>query len=342
MSVFIDILLTILVFGVIIAIHEAGHFMAARLCGIRVNEFALGMGPKLFSKQGKETLYSIRLLPIGGFCSMEGEAESSDDQNAFCNKSVLKRIFVVISGALMNLVLGFLIILVMTVMTPQLESKTVSKVSDTSAAYASGLREGDVLDSVNGNKLFIGGDFLTELSRSDKGIATLGIYRDGQPLTLKDIDFTVAQDGTTRLSVGFSVYEQKKDPLSVVSYAAGWSMSTGRLIFSSIVDLFSGKYSITDFSGPVGTSQIISQVRQSGARSLFFLFAFMTINVGLFNLIPIPALDGGRLLFLLIEAIRRKPINPKYENYVHVAGFVLLMGFFVLITYNDIIKLFTR
>ncbi len=341
MNVLIDVLLTVLVFAVIIIIHEGGHFLMARLMGIRVNEFAAGMGPKLFSRKRGDTVYSLRAFPIGGFCAMEGEQDDSTDENAFCNKPVWRRILVVAAGALMNLLLGFLIILVMTITTPQLESKTVSAVGEQSAVAAAGLQPGDILDSVNGNKLFIANDFFTELSRSNNGIATVGIWRDGEYMELKDIDFTVEEDGVKKLYVGFSVYELEKNPFSVLGYAAGWTVSTGRLIFSSLIDLFSGKYSITDFSGPVGTSAVISQVRQTGMRNFFFLVAFMTINVGLFNLLPIPALDGGRLVFLLIEAVRRKPVNPKYENAIHLVSFFLLLGFIVLITYNDILKLFT-
>lgn len=340
MNVLVDVLLTVLVFAVIIIIHEGGHFIMARLMGIRVNEFSAGMGPKLLSRKRGDTLYSLRAFPIGGFCAMEGEQGDSTDENAFCNKAVWRRIFVVIAGALMNLLLGFFIIFIMTISAPQLESKTVSVVAEQSAAAAAGLQPGDILESVNGNKLFIANDFLTELRRSDNGVATIGLWRDGKYIELKNVDFKIEEEGSKKLAVGFSVYELERNPLSLTGYAAGWTISTGRLIFSSLIDLFSGKYSITDFSGPVGTSAVISQVRQTGARNFFFLVAFMTINVGLFNLLPIPALDGGRLVFLLIEAIRRKPVNPKYENAIHLVSFFLLMGFIVLITYNDIIKLF--
>ena len=199
MNVLIDVLLTVLVFAVIIIIHEGGHFLMARLMGIRVNEFAAGMGPKLFSRKRGDTVYSLRAFPIGGFCAMEGEQDDSTDENAFCNKPVWRRILVVAAGALMNLLLGFLIILVMTITTPQLESKTVSAVGEQSAVAAAGLQPGDILDSVNGNKLFIANDFFTELSRSNNGIATVGIWRDGEYMELKDIDFTVEEDGVKKL-----------------------------------------------------------------------------------------------------------------------------------------------
>ena len=331
-----SILLTLLIFFFFFIIHECGHFFAARLCGVRVNEFAIGMGPTLLRFGKKETRYSWRLFPIGGFVAMEGESDQSDDPRAFCNQAVWKRIIIVCAGAIMNLVLGFIIILALTIPNKTLASTTIAEFSEGASTQASGLQVGDQILKINDRTMWVDSDIIFALSTDADGVVDMVVRRDGEKVTLNNVQFTI--DGGT-LVIDFKVVGLQRGLVNTLGYSLGKTASIGRLIWISIGQLVTGQAAISDLSGPIGTAQAVGEATKAGMSTVMNLFAFITVNVGIFNLLPIPALDGGRLVFLLFEAITRKRIKPEYEAYVHFAGFILVIALVVFVSYQDIVNL---
>ncbi len=336
-----QIVVAVITFGLIIFIHELGHFLVAKSVGITVHEFALGMGPKLWSMKRGETTYALRLVPIGGFVQMEGEDEESDKAGSFGSKKIWQRILVVVAGALMNILLGFLIILGLTISEDALSSSTIA-VFDEAATSSSSLQVNDRILAINGAKVHIGNDIVFELLRDDDGAVDFTVLRDGQRLELPGVQFETrkAEDGTNLISLDFKVYALEKSARNVALYSFYWTGGTVRQVWVSLFDLITGRYGLSQLSGPVGVTTAIGQAATMGAQSVLLLIALITINVGVFNLLPVPALDGGRLVFLLIELIFRRPVPQKYEAYIHAAGMLLLFGLMIVVTFNDIIRLF--
>ncbi|MGI5856363.1 MAG: RIP metalloprotease RseP [Candidatus Merdivicinus sp.] len=336
----VNILLTLLIFVVIIIIHECGHFLVAKLSGVRVNEFALGMGPTLLKKQFGETIYSVRAFPIGGFCSMEGEDASSNDPRAFCNIRVWKRILVVLAGAIMNLILGYLILVGVTCSMPSITSNTVAQFAENASSQASGLQVGDVIKKVNGRTVWVENDIAYELVKDSDGIVEMQVQRGGERITLPNVAFAFSgeEDGRA-LVIDFKVVGEKKTIGSVLAYSFKKAASVGRLVWVSLLDMVTGHASLNDLAGPIGMTQVVGEAAKVGMDSFFLLIAFITINVGIFNLLPLPALDGGRLIFLLVEAVRGKPVKPEHEGFVHAIGFAALILLMVVVAVNDIFKL---
>ncbi len=343
-------ILAIVIFGIIIMVHEFGHFFTAKLFGIKVNKFAIGMGPRLLKKQVGETEYSLRLLPIGGFCAMEGEDAESDSSRSFGKKPVWQRMIVILAGAIMNILLGFIIVIVMTCMESSVPTTTIESfhtVSETSTEYSAtsydcGLREGDKIVRIDGMSIWTVQDLQYALLSSENESYDLVVKRNGVKTELNDVVF---KDKTTESFVDFYIQVQEKNPLTVATYSVKQTASVAKLVIVSIKDLVLGKYGFKDLSGPVGLVNAIGDAASTGINvkesvmSILNLAALITVNLGVFNLLPIPALDGGRFLFLLIEAIRRKPIKPEHEGVVHLIGMALLMLMIVAVTFNDIIQL---
>ncbi len=346
------IVIAVLVFGVIIIIHEAGHFTAAKLCGVKVNEFSLGMGPRLFGFGRGETKYSVRLLPIGGYVSMEGEDSESVDPRAFGQKPVWQRLIIVCAGALMNLILGFVILIIATSFE---DGVTTTKVAgfyaDDSPSHVSGLEVGDEIIRVNGMRVFCDTDISYQFQLDSDRVFEMTVIRNGEKLTLPAVTFDgrTDEEGAQSLVIDFYVLGEKVSPFTVVSYSVRKFVSVARIIWLSLFDLLRGRYTINDLSGPVGIVNEIGSVVGSTAQgvsvgemllNLMSFVVFITINVGIFNLLPIPALDGARAFFLLIELVRRKPMKPEVEGTVHFVGLMLLFGLMIVVTVFDILKLF--
>lgn len=342
------IVIAILVFCVIIIIHELGHFIAAKLCGIQVNEFALGMGPVILRKQGKETAYVIRLLPIGGSVSMEGEDGTSDNPRAFNRKPIWQRMIVIVAGAVMNLVLGFFVVMISLGMTENIATTTVSSFRE-QAVSSQQLMVGDRITKIDGLSIFTSSDIIyklqsgTEKNADGNLVFDFTVERSGEKVALNDVQFTTTanEDGTSSIYFDFTVQPMEKTVINMISESFRESCSTGRLIIMSLIDMLRGRYGLNDLSGPVGVVQVVSQSVSYDWSIFFSVVSLITINVGVFNLLPIPALDGCRFLFLIIEAIRRKPIKPEVEGMVHFAGFALLMLLMLVVTFNDIARLVT-
>lgn len=485
------ILVAVLFFGVIIFIHEFGHFIFAKLFGVRVNEFALGMGPTILKKQGKETKYALHLFPIGGYCAMEGEDEESEDERAFCNKKLWQRMIIVAAGATFNILLGLIICTAIVANDDLVGTNTVLQFHDTAVSNGEGgLMEGDKILKVDGKRIYSDMDLSFLMQRNNTGVYSFVVRRDGKKVTLPDvhfavrtggnfsydenavisdlsakikkaglkngdrilavngvtvspndalktalagdtadltvlrgedtvsltdvatgafldgtvsldrdnvvsnlpkaltdsglqdgdqifsvngtpvnagalmaaeidkdedykIDYTVERDGAEKDVAGvkmmtvtvfdFIILGEKRSVGNVLKGGVGYAISMSRMVYLSLGDLITGRYGFNELAGPVGTVSVIADVAQSSAEGadwtgLLTIMALITINIGLFNLLPLPALDGGRLFFMLIELIFRKPIPAKYEGWIHAVGLVLLLGFMAVISASDIYK----
>ena len=342
MNLIVTILLAILIFGVIIMIHELGHFLTAKAVGIAVPEFSIGMGPKLFQVTRGETNYTLRLFPIGGYVAMEGENEESDNERAFCNKKPLQKILVVAAGAVMNVLLGFLIMVGIVCSRPVVSSTQVSYF-DPSAVSSQKLELGDEILSINGYKVNTANDLVYAFIDVGTEPVDMKVRRDGKVVELTDVPFAYEEiEGQTIVKLDFKVQGLEKTPLRVLKES--WNMTTGvvKQVWVSFGKLVTGQFEMNELSGPVGVTQMIGEVASTrNYSSIFLMTAFITINIGIFNLLPLPALDGGRLLFLVLELLRGKPVAPRYEGYVHAAGLVLLLGLMLVVTFNDIVRLIT-
>lgn len=345
MSTVISIISAVLIFCVIVVVHEFGHFIVARKCGIDVQEFAIGMGPVIFKKQGKHTLFTLRLLPLGGFCSM-GEDEESDNENSFRNKSVWRRIAVIAAGAIMNLILGFILSIIIFLVAGKVTTTIIAEIVPGSGCEAAGMAVGDRITKVNGLHIFTANDIIYELRNDEDGVLDFVVERDGEKLTFNGVKFGLTVDeetGERVLNYDFKVYMKNMTAAELLPAAANKFMYYSRLILMSLRDLISGKYGLNNLQGPVGIVTVISESAQESGFDIGYLLdiaMLISVNVGIFNLLPLPALDGGRLVFLIIEAIRRKPIKAETEGMVHFAGFALLMLLMIIVTFNDVKNIF--
>lgn len=345
------IILGILIFGFIILIHEFGHFLFAKLFKVGINEFAIGMGPKLWSKTGKDNvLYSLRAFPIGGYVSMVGEDDDgNDDESALCKKPLYKRFIIVAAGAVMNIILGFIIMAIVVILSGEIYSTQIERFNfgDENGNIIQidsyqGLEVGDEIVKVGNRHIFVRSDLLFEaMNIADKPI-TLTVIRNGQKVEISDFVFpTFVESGVKMGNANFFIPKSlPKSFLEITKQSVCQSISVIRMIYTSLFDTLKGKYGADAVSGPVGVVNEIKNTASLGIGALLYLMMIISMNVGIFNLLPLPALDGGRLLFMFIELIRGKPINPKYEGYVHFAGLALLLILAVFVTINDITKLF--
>ena len=333
------ILIAILFFELIILVHEGGHFFAAKMMKIKVNEFSIGMGPKLFQFQKGDTKFTLRLILFGGYCAMEGEDSESDDKNSFANKKVIQRVFVVVAGAVMNLILGVLIILGM-VCSQELVGTPVVADFDKDAVSNAYLEQNDRILAIDGMRVYTTTDITTGFSRSADGEVEFLIKRDGKTKTVNAKFNTQKIDGKNYIDMDFYLYGVEKTVPNVLRETGRQFMSFCRMIFLSLHDLITGKYGLSDMSGPVGTVSVVSGAVKMSLTSTFRIMAFLTINIGLFNLFPFPALDGWKLFILLYEGIFKKKLPQKFEWMINAVGLVVLLGLMCLVTFSDITKLF--
>ncbi len=333
------IMIAILFFEVIIIIHEGGHFIAARLMKIRVNEFSVGMGPKLFQFTKGETKYTLRFILFGGYCAMEGEDEDSNDSAAFSNKRVIQRIFVVVAGALMNLVLGLVIIAILLSSQSLIGTPTIAKFDDQAVSSAS-LKTGDTIKSIDGMRVYTATDVTTGLSRSADDTLEMRVVRDGKSKDLT-VKFNMQEyEGKQYITMDFWLYGEEKTVGSVIKNTFMEFVSYTRMVFLSVHDIIAGRYGVSDLSGPVGAVSVVSTAVKTSFLSMLRIMALLTVNIGLFNLFPIPALDGWRLFLLIFEGIFKKKLPSKFEWVINAAGLALLLGLMCLVTFSDIAKLF--
>lgn len=382
----------VVLFLLVVLVHEFGHFITAKMFGVKVNEFAIGMGPKLFKKQGKETLYTVRLLPIGGFCAMEGEDEDSSDDRAFCNKKPWQKFIIVAAGGIFNIILGLIFMLIVQAVNVPGSSNLIGTTEIWgfqegvySAAEASGLQKGDKVYAVNGYRVYCATDISYGMAFANSSNMTFTVIRDGEKMDIEvlmntnqrvspimaetsytdlfaqamkispsDVEFT---DGTLRKNElpiqDFIIVGEEKNVGNVITSTGSETVAMCRVVYMSLWKLIAGDFKMTDMSGPVGIVDAIGQVAESSMSdgftpwenfvsvfiSILKVMALITVNLGLFNLLPVPALDGGRLVFIIIEMIIRKPVPAKYESIVHFVGLMLLFALMIFVTFNDIVRL---
>lgn len=341
MSTFFSIICAVIFFCSIVVIHEFGHFIAARKCGIDVSEFAIGMGPVIFKKQGKKTLFTVRLLPLGGFCSM-GEDEEAVGENSFRSKPVWHRMIVIAAGAVMNLILGFILAIVLLLVSQKYTTTIIAEITEGSGCQAAGMEINDSIVRVNDLYIFTANDIIYQLRNDEDGVLDFVVERNGEKIALNGVKFDLTVDeetGERVLNYDFKVYAKKLEAAELIPQAGKKFCYYSRLILISLKDLVMGKYGLNSLQGPVGIVTVISESAAESGFDIEFLLdiaMLITVNVGIFNLLPLPALDGGRLVFLIVEAIRRKAMKPETEGMIHFVGFALLMLLMLVVTFNDV------
>ncbi len=339
-----SILYFIIIICILVFVHEGGHFLAAKAFKVIVNEFSIGMGPCIFKKQGKETLYSLRLLPIGGYVKMEGEDEESDNPRAFVNLAPYKKFIIVAAGAVLNLVLGFIVMLGITIFSPNIASTQIGAFTDDAISNSYGLQVNDRIVKIDNTNINTYSDITFTLTLAGKESVDVTVMREGEKILLEDVKFpqvTVDNKGKLLgLDTDFLVYRAEKTPAFIIKEGFFSTVSIVKTVYVSFVKMITGAIGIENMSGPVGITQAVGQAKEYGWLALLNFFAFITVNLGVVNLLPLPALDGGRLVFILIELIIRRPVPQKYEGAIHFVGLAVLMLLLVFITFNDIVRLF--
>lgn len=335
----ITLISSLLVFLLVVMLHEFGHFSIAKLSGIKVNEFSIGMGPKIYQKQKGETFYSLRALPVGGYVAMEGEEENSHDPRAFNNVSIVKRMAVVLAGAFMNFVLAF-IAFTLIFSIAGYGSSEIEKVISNSPADKAGIQSGDLIIKINENKVKDIYDINSIISKNQKEEMDFQINREGNILNVK-----IKPEYSVENQMYLIGITSKLDHsiLKSISLGANRTLEMSKLILKSIKMMFSGSFKMEYLSGPVGVVQLIGSESSKGFLNFLQILGLISVNLGVFNLLPIPALDGGKFLFLLIEALRGKPIDEKIEQGLSLIGISLLFSLMIYVTiFNDIGRLFNK
>ena len=388
-------IVTILIFLIMISLHEFGHFIMAKLSGVSVPEFAVGMGPAIFKKQGKETLYSIRVFPIGGYCKLDGEDSETDNPSAFCNQKLWKRFLVVSAGAILNILLGFVLIIIMISIQPHSEGQPntistpiIESLVENSYIEESGIQPGDKIVEIDGHKIHIYDEIRLYTSKlQGDEIIPVTVERDNKKLefeikpSLSETIYEYGEDSATvttiingvettqiieytdevrenvssvigqtatekRYLIGFEAHQQEVTIFNIIPYAYHYTGYVIKMVYRALWDMITGKTGFSEVSGPVGIVSAVNTAINANVQyrlvNILSLASVLTINLGVFNLLPLPALDGGRLFFMIIELIRRKPVPPEKEGMVHAIGLMLLLLLSVIISYNDIMKIIMK
>ena len=354
----LTIFFAILLFSVLIFVHELGHFVAAKLSGVQVNEFALFMGPAIYKKQVGETLYSIRCIPLGGYCAMEGEDGEGDVDNprSFQKAAWWKRLIILVAGAAMNFLFGILLFAIIYMPVKTIAEPVIADFTDCAVIDDAGLQPGDRILKIDGEKVYVSSDFSMLLAVNPSESHDLVIERNGEKLVLEDFPLVphahVDEQGNEELHYGLSF--QVVEPTFGRKLAFVWenTVDTVRNVRLSLQMLFTGKAGLSEMSGPVGIVDMMVDVASDSQSvwlaisNMLWFGAFIAVNLAIMNLLPIPALDGGRVVGLLlttiVETIIRKKLDPKYEGYLHGAGMILLLALMAFILFKDIFMIFQR
>lgn len=324
----------IFVFLLVVLLHELGHFSVAKLVGIKVNEFAIGMGPKIFQRQSGETNYTLRAFPIGGFVRMEGEEDNSDDPRSFGKASVMSRIATIAAGAVMNFVLA-IIVLSIVAFNVGVPTTTLSGTIDGSPAQEYGILAGDRVVAINETEINEWQDIVDAINYYGiESELSVKVERNGAMETVK----VIPVEDAGRVVIGITPeYEQSIGSALKAGFEDTWYFI--RLMFQFLGMLFQGKVSTNDLAGPIGVINEVGNAAKMGFVNLLYILGFISVNLGFFNLLPIPALDGSKIVFLLIELVRGKPIDPEKEGFIHLVGFVFLISLMLIVTYKDLIRI---
>ena len=355
MNSILSILFAILLFSILIFVHELGHFICAKLSGVQVNEFAIFMGPTIWKKKKGDTLYSIRCIPIGGFCAMEGEDEETDNPHSFQKAAWWKRLIILAAGSAMNFITGLLILCIVYAPAQQFITPSIASFEDFCTINGEGgLQEGDRFVEIDGEKVYVYSDFSLILQLNEGDVHDIVVERNGEKIRLDDFYLerheVTNEDGSTSMMLGFSFAVEDATFGNRLEMVWNTTRNWVRTVRLSLQMLLTGQAGLSDMSGPVGIVSTMTDVATSSETAgdailnLLYFGAFLAVNLAVMNLLPIPALDGGRIVALLlttvIEAIIRKKINPKYEGYIHAAGMILMLLLMAIIMFKDVIVLF--
>lgn len=325
------IIYTILILCVLIFVHELGHFMAAKLMGVKVNQFALGMGPAFWKRKWGETEYSLRIFPIGGFCAMEGEEEESEDDRAFSNKPAWAKALILAAGPLMNVLLAVLI-MTCIIFFNGTASTTIAEVTPGGPAEIAGIQAGDVIIAIDDHKIDKWADVSEAIAARDGDTVNVQVRRDGSTVMVtSDIDTT--EDGRSVIGITCAI---KHDPLASLKNGASESVYMIRTMYEVIIQLFTGKVPVSELTGPVGIAYMVDATASRGLSYLLYFVAFFSMNLAVMNLLPLPALDGGRLFFLVIRLITRGRLSDELEAKINFVGIMLLFALMIYVTWQDI------
>ena len=349
MSIIINLLLFVLILGIIVFVHEFGHFIFAKMNGVYVYEFALGMGPKICGFKKGDTEYNLRAIPIGGFCQLAGEDLDNDEDKKIPkgmrlqDKKAWQRFLIMLFGPMNNFILAVLLIFIMALIWGGANMKPViSEVEKGSAAYEAGLKKNDKIISINNQKVETSDDLSLYLAvASPKKKSTIVVKRDKEEITFKVKPKKIKEKGKETYRYGIGIKNKKTKGLgNAFIYTYKKTKSIFKQMYITLLYLFTGRVRLNQLSGPVGIYSVVGEQRSAGIASLIYLTAFLSINVGVINLLPIPAFDGGHILFIIIEKIKGSPVKPELENKIHTVFLILLMLLMLIITINDVIKLF--
>ena len=335
MHLLLGILVAIIMFAVMVAVHEGGHFFAARAVGVKVNEFSIGMGPLLFKREKNGTEYSLRAFPVGGYCALEGEDTESDDEHAFHNRPAWAKAIVLVAGPFMNFVLAFVILSVLITYIGTSATAVLSSVEKDSPAYAAGLRAEDTITEVDGKATPDGKDVREAIhAAAESGDSVTVTYEkpDGN-IYKKEIAFTIDENNNKVIGVLFQSHHNVLTGIKQ-GFVSCFVMEKEMLVV--LGKMIIGQGSAQDVVGPVGIVKVVDQTTQAGLLNILYLTALLSLNLGLVNILPFPALDGGRLLFVLIRAVTGRMITDEMENRIHYAGILILFMLMILITLKDI------
>lgn len=338
------ILITLLIFGVLVLVHELGHYVTARMFGVGVHEFSIGMGPKLFGWEGKVNPFNVRLLPIGGYVSLVGETEEEEDPE-LRDKSLLfkpkwQRFIVMFAGVAMNIIMAFIVMAAVVLSQPYFASTTVGEFAQDSTT-SNKIMLDDKIIKVGSTRVYVYNDLAFAVMNEGYKPVDVVVERDGKRVTLEDVVFpTEVEQGITFGVIDFKVYKLDKTIGETVYQAWFQASSTLKLTIRSLFDTFSGRYGIEGVSGPIGVGEQVGEAVKLGWKSVATLFVLLSMSIGIFNLLPVPALDGGRILFLLIEAVIRRPLPKKIENAAITVSMILVLVLAAAIALKDIINLF--
>lgn len=331
----INIIIAILVLGLIILIHELGHFILAKLNDVNVEEFSIGMGPKILGFKGKETQYSLRVLPIGGYVKMVGEMEKSDDPRAYNNKSPLRRLSIVSAGPIMNVILAVVLYAVITGIGGY-SSKQIGEIVKNSPAEKVGIKAGDVIVKANNSTILTSDDFSLKTYLNKGSTMNIAVKRNGETKNFNITPVKNVKENRYMIGVGFARVTNPS-VIESVKYGFNETIFMVKEVFISLKMLFTGKLSAQDVSGPVSIVRVTGAAANAGIVPLINFMAFLSANVGLFNLLPIPALDGSYVILFLIQIITGKKIDDEKVGVINTIGFALLMALMVIVTIKDIL-----
>ncbi len=337
----ITIVYAILIFVVLILIHEFGHFVAAKACGVQVNEFALGLGPAIVKKQFGETVYAIRALPFGGQCVMEGEDGESENPRSFPRAARWKRFIILIAGVTMNFLFGFILLLCLLSGEKEYTTPVIESTMEKFTAPES-ILPGDRLYSIDGRRILLSRDIASALGNGKDYDYDVVLIRGGKKVELSQVHIEpqpYEEDGETVYYYGFHYAVEKMTFPALLQLAWYNAVDMVRLVFDSFSMLFHGQVGFKDLSGPIGIVAVMSDVARTDMHTFWYLSAFIAVNLAVMNLLPIPALDGGRIFFLLIEILTRKKINEKFEAVVNSVMLVALLGLMLVVAVKDIAQL---